>query len=69
MINGSDEPVMVLAPLILMFAPEPGSPVDLVIETPDALPAIPCNRPVSPERTTSGAPIFELAVPNLSALS
>jgi len=37
-INGCIEPSIVLAPRILIVLPAPGSPLDLVILTPEAFP-------------------------------
>ena len=54
-INGWIEPSIVFAPLILIVLPAPGSPLDLVILTPEALPLKALTTVGSADRITSSA--------------
>ncbi|GIS00185.1 MAG: hypothetical protein CM15mP102_10050 [Flavobacteriales bacterium] len=58
-INGCIDPPIELAPRILMVLPAPGSPFDLVILTPDALPLNAFTTVGSADLITSSAFITE----------
>ena len=60
---------MVLAPLILILEPEPGSPFERVILTPDIFPCIALATDVSPDRVIASAFTVDTALPNLSVLT
>ena len=62
-IRGLLAPSIVLAPLILIVLPAPGSPFDLVTLTPDALPLKALTTVGSPEGTTDSVSKTEQVEP------
>ena len=58
-IKGCIEPSIVFAPLILIVLPAPGSPLDLVILTPEAFPLRALTTVGSADRITSSVSITE----------